>query len=57
MLPKFVKIKKFFNYANWFQKTIKPYGNLSIWIDSHLQFVELAHLQKRHLVDKLAKIY
>ena len=38
---------------------LKPYGNLSIWIDSKsYNFVELAHLQiMTYLVDKLAKIY
>ncbi len=38
---------------------LKPYGNLSIWIDSNsYNFVELAHLQiMTYLVDKLAKIY
>lgn len=38
---------------------LKPYGNLSVWIDSKsYNFVELAHLQiLTYLVDKLAKIY
>jgi D-sedoheptulose 7-phosphate isomerase len=38
---------------------LKPYGNLSIWVDSKsYNFVELAHLQiMTYLVDKLARIY